>query len=50
MEWLNQCTYDICTIWKSKKDTNDLVDMLVNNEKLMQVAERMQKLLAAQNV
>ena len=47
MEWLNQCTYDICTIWKSKKDTNDLVDMLVNNEKLMQVAERMQKLLAA---
>ena len=47
MEWLNQCTYDVCTIWKSKSDTEKLVDMLVANDKLMQVAERMQKLLAA---
>ncbi len=47
MEWLNQCTYDVCTIWKSKSDTEKLVDMLVNNDKLMDVAARMQKLLAA---
>ena len=47
MEWLNQCTYDVCTIWKSKSDIEKLVDMLVNNDKLMDVAARMQKLLAA---
>ena len=47
MEWLNQCTYDVYTIWKSKSDTEKLVDMLVQNDKLMQEAERMQKLLAA---
>ena len=33
--------------WIKKKDTEKLVDMLVRNDKLMQVAERMQKLLAA---
>ena len=47
MEWLSQCTYDVSTIWKSSKKSNELVDMIVKNKKLMNVADRLQKLLAA---
>jgi len=47
MEWLSQCTYDISTIWKSNKKVNELVDMIIANDKLMSVADKLQKLLAA---
>ena len=47
MEWLSQCTYDVCAKWKTSKQMDHLVDMIANNNKLMKVAERLQKLLAA---
>ena len=47
MEWLSQCTYDVSTIWKSSKKANELIDMIIKNDKLMNVADRLQKLLAA---
>ena len=47
MEWLSQCTYDVCAKWKTSKQMDQLVDMIANNNKLMKVAERLQKLLAA---
>ena len=47
MEWLSQCTYDVSTKWKSSTKIDELVDMIANNNKLMKVAERLQKLLAA---
>ena len=47
MEWLSQCTYDVSTKWKSSTKIDELVDMIANNNKLMKVADRLQKLLAA---
>ena len=46
-KWLSQCTYDVSTIWKSNKKVNELVDMIMANDKLMSVADKLQKLLAA---
>tara|TARA_B100000674_G_scaffold488819_1_gene501681 strand:+ start:446 stop:1453 length:1008 start_codon:yes stop_codon:yes gene_type:complete len=47
MEWLNQCAFDVTNIWKKKKNVSELVDLIVKNKDLMQVAENISKLLAA---
>lgn len=47
MEWLSQCTYEVVTKWKSSKQSEELVDMIMKNEKLLTVAEKLEKLLAA---
>ena len=47
MEWLTQCTHDVAKIWMSKSKSKDLIDMLIANDRLMVVAEKVQKLLAA---
>jgi hypothetical protein len=47
MEWLSQCTYEVVTKWKDSKNSEELVDMISNNKKLLDVAARLQKLLAA---
>ena len=47
MEWLTQCTHDVAKIWMSKSKSEDLIDMLIANDRLMVVAEKVQKLLAA---
>jgi len=47
MEWLSQCTYEVVTKWKDSKKSAELVDMISNNKKLLDVAARLQKLLAA---
>lgn len=47
MEWLSQCTYEVVTKWKDTKKSEELVDMISNNKKLLDVAARLQKLLAA---
>lgn len=47
MEWLNQCAFDVTNIWKKKKDKSELIDLIVNNKDLLQVAQNITKLLAA---
>lgn len=47
MEWLNQCAFDVTNIWRKKKNVSELVDLIVKNKDLMQVAENISKLLAA---
>jgi hypothetical protein len=49
MEWLTQCTYDVSMIWKTKgpKSINKLTDMIIDNKKLMSVANQLSKMLAA---
>tara|TARA_B100000767_G_scaffold274775_1_gene308896 strand:- start:2847 stop:3854 length:1008 start_codon:yes stop_codon:yes gene_type:complete len=47
MEWLSQCTYEVVTKWKGSDKSEELVDMITKNKKLLDVADRLQKLLAA---
>jgi hypothetical protein len=47
MEWLSQCTYEVVTKWKGSKKSEELVDMILKNKKLLGVADKLQKLLAA---
>ena len=47
LEWLTQCAYDLTTIWKESKNINELVDLIAGNDQLLNVAKRIQKLMAA---
>lgn len=47
MEWLSQCTYEVVTKWKDSDKSAQLVDMITKNKKLLDVADKLQKLLAA---
>ncbi len=47
MEWLSQCTYEVVTKWKDSKMSAQLVNMITKNKKLLDVADKLQKLLAA---
>ena len=47
MEWLNQCAFDVTSIWKKKKNISELVDLITKNKELLKVAENISKLLAA---
>jgi hypothetical protein len=47
MEWLTQCAHDVAKIWTSKSNPKELVNMLMANDRLMAVATKVQKLLAA---
>ena len=47
LEWLTQCAYDVSTAWTGKKDFNKLLDMIIDNPKLIKVAESISKLMAA---
>ena len=47
MEWLSQCTDEVITKWKGSKKSQELVDMIVQNKKLLDVAAKLEKLLAA---
>ena len=47
LEWLTQCAYDVSIAWQQKKDFNKLLDMIIENPKLIKVAETIQKLMAA---
>jgi hypothetical protein len=47
MEWLNQCAYEVSSICSINGKSRELAVLVTENKKLMNVAERLTKLLHA---
>ena len=47
MEWLNQCAYEASSICSVNGKSRELVEVVTENKELMNVAERLTKLLHA---
>ena len=47
MEWLNQCAYEASSICAVNGKSRELVEVVTENKELMNVAERLTKLLHA---
>ena len=47
MEWLNQCAYEASSICAANGKSKELIGLITKNKELMQVAERLTKLLHA---